>query len=463
MGIHFEAPPQPPEPRSAIVHVTEGRGAASGALTALAALGPQEKYMFGGESKWVPTLKQHSSFAQTHRMLNPLQSNGTTFLDPLTSFSIDIKPKESGDLLSNMYLSVALPALPPGYDYTPLVGRALINQVEFMIDGTVIEMIDDDWSIIRDQLFLDADKKLAMYKSISGGQSEANTVPATSPVVMMIPLDFFFCRRRSHPGLDQDRPEKPYLPLCAMWRQRISVRFTFNNAAWITNAPSDVDGNPINLINPRVLLEEITLSDAERLFYKTRPLKYRVIRVWKEAVQEYIGGAVRMNFTASFPVSMISWFIRNNLFTSPSSTYYKSRYNYGYTTDFLPAAVPVTFFNGVNINFLDAIQSATIYLDNNTILSNFPGALYYSYRQPMQHNLSIPTKNIYMYCFGENPKDYNNIKYINFAEYTSKTSHLDITFNPTLAPQISQGYTMTLYYYGYSTLSISGGLSEFIP
>jgi len=459
MDPYVEIPkPPPPQPIAG-----QSRGAAGGAMTALAALGPQEEYMFGGESKWIPELRQHSPFVQSHRMLNPLQSTGGLFLDPTASYSIDLKPRESADLLTNMYLSVALPALPTGYDYGPLVGRAIIKRAEFMLNGEVIESVEDDWYVIRDQLFLDADEKLAMYQATSLGQSEANTVPATSQVNMLVPLDFFFCRRHSHNRTDAQRNEKPYFPMCALRRQTITIRFTFNTAAWITAAPHDVNGNPIDLINPRVLIQEITLSDAERLYYMTTPISYRVVRVWKEAVQEYSNGQVRLNFSAKFPVSMITWFIRNNLYETPGPTYYKQRYNYGYTTEYLPAAVPVTFFNGVEIKFLDAIQSATIYLNNKNILSNFPGALYYSYRQPLQHELSVPTKNMYMYCFGERPKDYNNVKYINFSDYDSQTSHLDITFNPSLAPQIAQGYTLYMYYYGYSTLQISGGSSKFIP
>lgn len=447
------------------VHVTKNRGAATGALTALAALGPQDKYMFSGESLWIPDLKQHSPFVQTHRLMNPLlPPSGNNFLNPLASCSVDIKPREEpGDLLSNMYLSVSLPALPTGYSYTPLIGRAIIKRVEFLIDGQPVESIEDDWYIIRDQLFLDADQKLSTYQVLSGGQAESNVVPATSQVDMMIPLDFFFCRKRPHNRTGAQRNERPYLPICAMKLQTITIRFTFNSAAWITNAPSDVVGKVIDLINPRVLLEEITLSDAERLYYVTTPISYRVIRSWKESVQEFSNGQVRLNLSAKFPVSMIAWFIRNKLYETPESTYWYERYSYGYTTDYLPVTVPVTFFNGVKVDFLDSITSATIYLDNKNILSNFPGALYYSYRQPLQHDLSVPTKNIYMYCFGDRPKDYDNAKYINFSDYNSETSHLDITFDPNLTPQIQQKYTLYLYYLGYSTLEISGGKSKFIP
>ena len=293
MGI-----PPPPQPHSAIVHVTEGRGAATGALTALAALGPQEKYMFGGESLWIPELKQHSPFAQTHRLLNPLLPSGNMFLNPFTTCSIDIKPKEEpGDLLSNMYLSVSLPALPTGYSYTPLVGRAIIKKAEFIINGQIIESIDDDWYIIRDQLFLDANQKLSTYQLVSLGQSESNVVPATAQVDMLIPLDFFFCRKREHNRTGAQRNERPYLPICAMKLQTITIRLTFNSTAWITNAPNDVVGNPIDLINPRILMEEITLSEPERLYYMTTPISYRIIRTWKEATQEFKDGQVRLNLS----------------------------------------------------------------------------------------------------------------------------------------------------------------------
>ena len=440
-----------------------GRGFGTGALTALAAIGPQEKYMYGGESHWMPKIIQHTPFAITQRFLLPLKTGNDKFLDSLRTFSVDIHPRQSGDLLSNMYLSVSLPALPDGYNYTPLVGRAILKKVEFLIDGQPIETLTDDWYILRDQLFLDADEKLAMYQATSLGQSESNVVPATDVVKMMIPLDFFFCRRHSSHKIGREKLEKPFFPLCAILKQTVTIRFSFHDSTWITNAPSDVDGKPIDIINPRVLIEEITLSPRERMYYQSRVLNFKVNRVWAEAGQPYSAGKAIMNLTADFPVSMITWFVRNKDYEDESdSAYYKSRYFYGYSTEYILAAVPVTFFNGVTINFLDIIKYGTLYLNNQNVLSNFPGALYYSYKQPLDHGLSVPTKNIYMYCFGDNPKEYNQEGYVDFSKLSSQTTHLDLTFDPTLAPQIEKSYTMYLYYYGYVPLQISGGYAKLL-
>ena len=451
-----------PAPRDALIEMA-GRGFGTGALTALAAIGPQEKYMYGGESLWMPKIVQHTPFAITQRFLLPLKSGNEKFLKSSRTFSVDIHPRESGDLLSNMYLSVSLPALPAGYDYTPLVGRAIIKKAEFMIDGQPIETLTDDWYILRDQLFLDADEKIAMYQATSLGQSESNVVPATDVVKMMIPLDFFFCRRHSDRKIGREKLEKPFFPLCAILKQTVTIRFTFHDSTWITDAPADANGQPIDIINPKVLIEEITLSPRERMYYQSHELNFKVNRVWAEAGQPYSKGKATMNLTANFPVSMITWFVRNqNYEDEQNSAYYKSRYFYGYSTDYIPAAVPVTFFNGVTINFLDIIQTGTLYLNNENVLSNFPGALYYSYKQALDHGLSVPTKSIYMYCFGDNPKEYNQEGYIDFSTLNSQTTHLDLIFDPILSPQIEKSYTMYLYYYGYVPLQISGGYARLL-
>jgi hypothetical protein len=444
-----------PAPREAFIEMS-GRGFGTGALTALAAIGAQEKYMYGGESMWIPGIKQHTPFVQTQRLLNPIETT-SGFLDSSTSYSVNLFPRESGDLLSNMYLSVSLPALPSGYSYCELTGRAIFKKAEFILDGRVIETLTDDWYVLRDQVFLDADEKLAMYQAISRGQAESNVVPATTQLDMLIPLDFFFCRRQSHSKKGRERLEKPFFPLCAILQQIVTVRFTFHDVSWITNAPTDANGNRIDLINPRILVEEITLTPEERMYYQSKTLNYNVSRVWAEAGQPYNNGKATVNFTSKYPVNMITWFVRNKLYESPDPDFYTSRYQYGYSTDFVEASVPVQFFNGVNLNFLDAIKSGTIYLNNQNIISDFPGALYYSYKQPMDHGLSIPTKNIYMYCFSDYPREYRQEGSVDFSKLNSNTSHLDLVFDPVVAPQITQEYTLYLYYYGYVQLQIQNG------
>ena len=436
------------------------RGAGTGALLSMAAIGAQEKYLFGGQSQWLPKFKQYTSFAMTQRLSVPLRLTSQTYLGSVTQ--IDLFPRQTGDLISNMYLQCTLPALPAGYSYSELVGRALFNKIEFLVDGLPYETITDDWYVIRDQLFLDADERNAVYKAVSGGYPEGTNVPAATPVNLIIPLEFFFCRRHTHSDEVKERLEKPFFPMCAVSRSVISIRFTFNTAAWITNAPTNVSGTAVDILAPRLLVEEILLTPDERLYYQNTKLQFKVPRVWSEAVQPYQNGLTRVNLTANYPVTMMVWFVRNQLYETQANNFYDSRYAYGYTTKYIQAATPVTFFNGASARYIDTIEYATLYLNNQNVLSNFPGGLYYSYKQPLDHGLTVPSKNLYMYCFGKSPAEYTQEGALDFKTLNSQTTHLDIKFLDTYTPQIASQYLLHLYYYGYVTLEVSGGYATLL-
>jgi hypothetical protein len=344
-----------------------------------------------------------------------------------------------------MYLQCSLPA----GTYTELTGRAIIDKVEFMIDGVVYESITDDWYVIHDQLFLDADEKLGMYQAVSNGTPEGTNVDATGTLNLIVPLELFFCERFTH----GQKRIKPYFPLCAVKLSTVSVRFTFNTQQWITSTT-----NKIDLINPRLLIEEIHVSAKERMYYQLSTLTFKVPRVWKESSQTYSNGLARLNFTAKFPVAMMVWFVRNKLYETQNQNYFDSRYSYGYTSEYIQSATPVTFFNGVSLRYIDTIDYATIYLNNTNVLSNFPGGLYYTFKQPLDHGLSVPTKSLYMYCFSERPSIYNSGGTLDFNQLNSQTSHLDIKFLEQYAPQIASNFSLNLFYYGYVTLSIQNGV-----
>jgi hypothetical protein len=426
-----------------VYHTVVDRGSGIGALISMAAIGAQEPYMFGGNSKWIPEVKQHTAFSITQRLSVPLANVGG-YLGK--TVQVDLFPRECGDLLSNMYLQCSLPA---GYTYTELTGRAIIDKVEFMVDGVVYESITDDWYVIHDQLFLDADEKLGLYQAVSNGTPEGTNVDATGTLNLIVPLDFFFCDRFKH-GKKRD---KPYFPLCALKLSTVSVRFTFNTQQWITSTT-----NKIDLINPRLIIEEIHLSARERMYYQFSTLTFKVPRVWKESSQTYSNGLARLNFTAKFPVAMMVWFVRNKLYETQDRNYFESRYSYGYTTEYIQSATPVTFFNGVSLKYIDTIDYATMYLNNTNVLSNFPGGLYYTFKQPLDHGLSVPTKSLYMYCFSERPTIYNSGGTLDFKTLNSQTSHLDIKFLEQYAPQIASNFSLNLFYYGYVTLNIQNGV-----
>lgn len=424
------------------------QGFSSGSILSLYAKGPQEAYLQTDDytkSQWNPDYKQHSEFVMYQRVIQ--------FPPPSPAYqgqvvSIEIKPQEFGHLLSNMYLSLTLPALPSGQLYTEHVGRAILKQIDLCINETTIETLYDDWYIIRDQLFLDADEQLGLYQAFG-------TSSATVSQNIIIPLEFFFCRRHSHNNKGRERLRRPYFPLCAMKNQRLYIRFTFNPSTWWCNSPVPVDILPL----PTIIVEEIILNDAERLYYQSTPLQYTVNRVQKESVLPFSTTTPTLQLTANFPVQTIAWFFRNQAYETSDYRYYNSRYRYGYTTQYIKTGVELTFPSGIS-NYIDVIDSAKITLNNVDIVGTFIGSLYYTFKQPLEHLLTIPSKNIYTYSFGLNPKEYNQGGYINFSKLDSQTTYLTLNFKPGYASQILAGYTLNLFYSGYTLLQFSGGFGS---
>jgi hypothetical protein len=289
--------------------------------------------------------------------------------------------------------------------------------------------------------------------------ANSNTVPSSN---LIIPLEFFFCRRHSANNKARERLRRPYFPLCAMLKQRLYVRFTFNPNVWWCNAPSaaNLDLYSAQTQNlPILITEEILLNDNERLYYINTPLKYIVPKIQKESTFTFSMNNPVLTLTANFPVQIIAWFFRNKNYESlQDGRFYAQRYSYGYTTNYIQTGIQLNFPSG-HSSYVDVIQNAKITLNNIDILSQFQGSIYYSFKQPIEHGLSIPSKNIYLYSFSLTPKEYNQGGYLNFSKLNSQTTTLTLVFLPQYSTQIVQGYNLYLYYYGYTLLAFQSGFA----
>jgi len=420
----------------------KNQGLSSASIFSLFAKGPQDDFLTTDNpkfSKWNPEFKQHTNSIMFHRV--------THFPGPSTTYegnvvTVVLYPNQLSDLLSNMYLRIQLPSV----KFPQNVGRAIIKQVDFIINETVIESLYDDWYVIRDQMLLDADEQYSMNSAMAGIGGE-----------ITIPLEFFFCRRHSVNNTGKERLRRPYFPTCAIKNQLIYLRFTFNPYTWWTDSP-----DPVDFTNPVIVTEEILLEREERMYYKNKPLRYIVNSIKKDSVLTFSDVQPSINLTASFPVQSLFWFFRNQNYENVNNqNYYNYRYTYGYTTQYIHASVPMTFPSGVS-NFIDVITKAKLTLNNMDVTSSLPGGLYFGVKQPMDHFLSVPSKNIYSYSFGLTPKEYNQGGYLNFSQLNSQTTTLTLTFNPTYSTQVQAGYNLYVFYYGYNFLQFQGGFAGLV-
>jgi Large eukaryotic DNA virus major capsid protein/Major capsid protein N-terminus len=408
---------------SRLYSLTYSMNAAQAALNANI---PLDTFTSGAINPFDSLIAQHTPFNITQRSISLNGING--YLGQ--KITVNLKPRDCKDLFTNMYIKFSLPK---GYDYTPRLGRAIISEVDFIVGNTTIQSNTDDWYVLHDELFLGADEQLGIDYAVNGNNGQ-----------YIVPLEFFFCQKGHN------------FPVCAIDTDTITIAIYFNNQSWITNTPDTID-----LIDPYLIIEEVTLGIEERLKLRMNPIKLLVPLAYKEGVVEYVGNSAQIHMSAPYNVTMMIWFIRNKLYESGDARYYPYRYSYGYTSQYINASVPVTFFNGSTYNYIDTLSTTTIWLNKHNLLKFNPDGLYHSVKQPVDHGLSLPTKNMYMYCFTEKPSEFDTSGSINFAKYDYATTYIDIAFNAAYAPEIESNYSLNMYYYGYIPLKIQNGFCGF--
>ena len=104
--------------------------------------------------------------------------------------------QRNGDLVTNVYLRVTLPAATgtSNWAWVHKVGHALISSVELNIGGTKIDKQYTDWF----NIWTDLSNKVGQargYNKLIGNISELTELALThSETVLYVPLQFFFNR-----------------------------------------------------------------------------------------------------------------------------------------------------------------------------------------------------------------------------------------------------------------------------
>jgi hypothetical protein len=144
----------------------QNKGFSQGSILSLFAVGPQDEYLTSNAyvgNQFSAKYIKYSNFVMYQRVI-PFPPPNPSYQGNV--LQVELRPTELGHLLSNMYMKVKMPAI-KGYTYSEHVGRALIKQIDLLVNETVIETIYDDWYVIKDQLFLDADEQYSIFSAIN--------------------------------------------------------------------------------------------------------------------------------------------------------------------------------------------------------------------------------------------------------------------------------------------------------
>jgi hypothetical protein len=425
----------------------------TGSVLSLSAIGKQDaSYLLGTDQIFKKINKQHTNFSKCQFVTTVNATPGVVNWPFGQIILVTLNPQQMGDLLTNMYLRCTLPLLQDIVEFSSVYadqpGRGILEKATFRVDTQDIETIYTDWNIIKDEIYLSADQKIAMTSLINGGQPNG-TLPTSSiksgPIELYIPLNFFFANN-----------SETYFPVCSITQQRIVLSLTFNPVQFFSNTHTSVNypGSQYTcgLSSFDIVCEQIVVSPEERLYFQSGSRKL-LIETARPQPQLQIPGNVFdiKNFLVpNIPVESFHWFFRKSAFEQPGGDFL-NRFNYSDTTS-----------HNLNDQSLNPMMSDAIFFINGASQLGFmeelsrtnpQSAYYFKYVETNTSSLSSPTRNIYTYTFALNPRDGPLTGALDFKNLTSDKNFINISLLTTA----TDSYVMNMFYLGLVTLSFEGG------
>ena len=485
-----------------------------GGLMELVAKGSQDIYLTGNPqiTFFKHLYKRHTNFS--------IESVEQTFSGDVNfGLKSKLELKRSGDLLSQIILEIEIPKIyssDNSVTWINSLGHAIIDEVEILIGGQLIDKHYGEWLEIWSELTLDNSKQDG-FKHMVGNFGTSNN--NSGPFTLYIPLQFWFCRNI---GLA--------LPLISLQYHSIEIDIKFRKfeECWTNNSltyysaykignqiyritgnyfnnSTDIgknfywpDGSIDTIIgvtdiagNPTSFGEKATVSTSGNKGSSTVPilnayLKSNIVpdssydysfknsRAFCDFI--YLDTKERRHFAQGKHTYLIEQLQFNG-----NKTYIEGQTSEKIPIDFNHPTKEIIWIqqsdsvklNNNWFNFSDSndslrrskepIDKVTLFLNGQERFSERKGS-YFRLVQPYQRHTRIPasddTKYIYTYSFALRPEDIQPSGTCNFSRIDN--SDINIEFNDPKkndpnAPAISSG-SIRIYATNYNILRIMNGM-----
>ena len=407
------------------------------------------------------TDRNHSDFRKYHRNKNIVKPGNAEASWPFNkTIKVEFHPRNMGDLLSNMYLSITMPAITDG-NYADQLGRHIFKSVTMYVDDIEVEKIYDDWGILYDELYLEMSEKVAnrflVNRNLGFDDAPDNAAVARYSSDLVIPLHFFFSRKFASDEYSSNKPNRPYFPVCAIHKQKIEFEFDFHQQTFFTDTTDTVTLSSFNIVT-----EEITVSPEERNFFTSQrqTLITDLVRKHPVIVSDLNRDVIKNNLVPNIPVKCIHWFLRNTKFEDETEAIgdpvpatdgerlYQNRFNFSSSLDFF----------GENTFFYPLMSEASFYINGNK-LPNLTKTdhTYYKYLIPFQKRLARPIRNVYTYSFSLNPVNVEPSGNLDFSQIQSEKTNIEVKLDTSLIDITTETFSLHMYYTGYQTFVFQNG------
>jgi hypothetical protein len=165
-----------------------------------------------------------------------------------------------GHLVARIYFACELPALPAGTTYTHSVGHALLDDIQVLLGGKMVDRLDGRLLEVLDEFYTPLEKVGIVNRLI--GRSEGASSGAAKQ--LYIPLPFWFSGPDPH----------LWFPIDAVNIDRLSVQVSLRELAALVSGP-DAAATAVTgtLGDPHLLVEYIYLDTYEANRLRVTPIE----------------------------------------------------------------------------------------------------------------------------------------------------------------------------------------------
>jgi len=430
----------------------------SGGLLQLVATGRQDIYLSGNP--------QTTFFKQVYRRYtNFSMETQRIALDTATEFGklISTTIPRNGDLLSQLYLEINLPAItpegpvtnttncgvttipptnyaatPPAVSYVNGIGYAMIDYISIWIGQQEIDRQYGEFLYLWTQLTTPGSKQQGVQQMI-GQQSVYTESSQSGPLQLFVPLYFWFCK---NPGLAlpllalQATPIKLYIRLKNgqdMIFSNALEQSIINDGSWVAPIAS-----PPVITDMTLWGDYIYLDVEERRRFVSSKHEYLIEQVQQQKRYSIPQNTTQVNVPLTFnhPIKEMIWVVNQDRMLA-SHEYF----NYG-SRLLLQGGIPN----------LDLISTALLQLDGYDRFEVQP-ATYFRLMVPWQRHTAIPNDFIYVYSFSLAPEAAQPQGSMNASRIDNIVLQLKMN---TQVASVPAG--VTVYAINYNVLRVVAGL-----
>ena len=418
----------------------------------LASSGPQEKFftLDPDYSYFLESFKKHTNFSNQYIDLEP--ENEADF-GSTVKFRI---PQNQGDLLKTLSLKVTLPEIIlAGGCYIESAGHALIEHVDLIIGGKVIQRLTSDYLQIYSEHFVTQTKQNALeeligkfpertaHRRVSNRLIVArNALGNEEDISFFVDLPFYFY---NHPELA--------IPLCAINRQEVEVEFKLRTAQEIvilTNGnKADISGETKKIIDFQLCTEVVHVDCEERIKIQKSKRDYLITQIQQNVFDVASGvntGKFKLDFTN--PVKELYFVIQRQGSVGTNEFQFVTPFDYD----------GILEETGNKYILWENLDHLTLTLDGQEIITKDTGTMPFlkAVQAAIHHSKTQLIRRFYSYSFALQPEEWYPTGQVNFS--LVKEQILNLSLNPCT------GYSrqVRVYAVNYNILRVGEGTAKTI-